>query len=150
MSEEEIKDPQAVLAELRRVQEDIKTLRTEKEALEQERDTLTERVTALESDDSVTKYKQMAIKAEARLALKDQGIKDVDRVLKYATLDEVDLDDEGKLVNFDKAVKSVRDDFPEWFDKKRGVGSADIFKDTPPEPKKTGTEAQVARIFHKV
>jgi chromosome segregation ATPase len=136
-----------VLKELRRVQDDIKSVRKEKETLEAEKTTLTERVTALESDDSISRYKQMAVKAKAQLALEQQGVKNIDRVLKYVTLDDIELDDDGNLVNFDESVSGVKADLPELFDKKRGVESADIFADNPVEEQRSTTQQQVDAIF---
>jgi hypothetical protein len=142
MSEEEVKDPQAVLAELRRAQEDLKTLRSENKNLQ----------TQLEgvNEDAVNKWRIRAVKAEAKVHLESQGVKDADRILKYVDLKDVDFDENEKLVNFDDKITTIKTDFPELFDVKRRVGGkADISTKDAPDIKRSGTEAQVARLFHK-
>lgn len=140
---EEIKDPAAVLAELRRVQEDLKAVRAENKEL----------TARLESTDeeAVAKWRTRAIKAEAKVNLEGQGIKDADRILKYVDLEGVDFDDEGKLTGLDDKLSTIKTDFPELFDVKKRAGrnGADIHENRPAESKMSSTEAQVARIFHK-
>lgn len=140
---EEIKDPAAVLAELRRAQDDLKSLRAENKELN----------TRLQATDeeAVTKWRTRAIKAEAKVNLEGQGIKEADRILKYIDLEGVDFDDNEKLTGFDDKVKAIKADFPELFDTKKRAGksSADIHADKVAEHKMTGTEAQVARIFNR-
>lgn len=137
---EEVKNPEAVLAELRRAQEDLKTLRAEKKELE----------ARLESTDeeAVSKWKDRAVKAEAKVNLEGQGIKNADRILKYMDLEGVDFDDNGALTGFEDKLTGIKTDFPELFDpKRRAGGKADIHAKNEVEVPKTSTEAQVARIF---
>lgn len=139
--EEEVKDPQALLKAYRQLQDDITALRTEKKALE----------TQLESADpeAVEKWRQRAVKAEAKVNLEAQGIKNAERILKYMDLKDVEVDDDGNLKGFDDKLKGIKTDFPELFDTKKRAGrnGADIHADSAADVKRTGTEAQVARIF---
>lgn len=139
---EEVKDPQAVLAELRRAQDDLKALRAENKALQAQVEAADE--------EAVNKWRTRAIKAEAKVNLEGQGIKDADRILKYMDLEGVDFDENEKLTGFDDKLKGIKADFPELFDVKKRAGrnGADIHERQPAETKMTGTEAQVARIFH--
>lgn len=138
---EEVRDPEAVLAELRRAQEDLKTLRAANKALEDQ--------LAGTDEDAVKKWRDRAIKAEAKVNLEAQGIKDAERILKYVDFDGVDFDDNDKLTGLDEKLSGIKADFPELFDTKRRAGrnSADIHEHRPAEKALSGTEAQVARIF---
>lgn len=141
MTDEEVKDPQGLLKAYRQLQADITELRNEKKELE----------TRLENTDeeAVGKWKQRAIKAEAKVNLEGQGIKNADRILKYMDFEGVDFDDDGKLTGFDDKLNGIKSDFPELFDPKKRAGrqSADIHDGKPAEKKMSGTEAQVARLF---
>lgn len=136
--EEEIKDPAAVLAELRRAQEDLKALRSENRSLK----------TQVEANDP-TEWKKRAIKAEAKLALGSQGIKDADRVMKYVDLDGVDFDENGDLTGLDDKLTQVKADLPELFDVKRRVGGrADIFADGEPTHTPSASEIQAQQLLN--
>lgn len=116
---EQVQDPAAVLAELRRAQEDLKALRAENKQLKK----------ATESEDSDV-WKSRAVQAEARLALANQGLKDAGRVLKHMDLESVGFDADGNLTGLDESLETFKADFPELFDvKKRVGGKADIFAD---------------------
>lgn len=135
---EEVKNPDAVLAELRRAQEDLKTLRAENKRL-------TDAIAAAPNEDE---FKKRAIAAETKLALAAQGIKDTDRLMPYIGTDGIDFDEEGNLTGLNERVAQLKIDLPEVFDPKRRVGGkADIFADNATETKKSSTEMQVAKIF---
>lgn len=141
--EEEVKDPQGLLKMYRELQEDISNLRKEHKAL-------TEELEATDAE-AVAKWRERAVKAEAKVSLEGQGIKNAERILKYVDFDGVDLDDEKGLTGFDEKLEGIKKDFPELFDAKKRAGrsSADIHADSPAKKEMTGTEAQVARLFHK-
>lgn len=104
----------------------------------------------IENNEDVQVYKQRAIKAEAKLALQGQGIKEPERVLNFMALDGVDFDDEGNLIGLDETLDTAKEALPELFDAKRRVGGqADIFADSGPKAAKSTTELQVERIFGK-
>lgn len=138
---EEVKDPQGLLKAYRELQQTVVSLRNEKKELE----------TQLEntSEDAVNEWKKRAVKAEAKVALQGQGIKDTDRLMKYLNLDGVDFDDEGNLSGLDEKVSEVKADFPELFDVKKRAGrsSADIHEKQPAKEEKSTTEMQVDSLF---
>jgi hypothetical protein len=147
----EIKDPAAVLAALERAKNDAKTYREQLEAKQAEHDALLERVSALEGDEGIKKWKDKTISLSVRSALAKDGVKNVDRVLKHLPLDGIDLDDDGNLTGYSEKLSSLRNDLPELFDVKRTVaGAADLFNAKEPAVKKSGTEIQVEKLFSKV
>lgn len=138
--EEEVKNPEAVLAELRRAQEDLKALRAEVQSLTTERDSLASKVES--SKDDV--FRARALAAETKLALNAQGIKDTDRLMKYVGTDGIDFDDEGNVTGIDERLKALRADLPELFDVKRRVGGkADIHANDAVEAKQDPLRAAV-------
>lgn len=143
MTDEEVKDPQGLLKAYRELQADVTALRSEKKELETRLDSADE--------EAVSKWKQRAIKAEAKVNLEGQGIKNADRILKYVDLEDVDFEEDGSLKGLDTKLEGIKKDFPELFDTKKRAGrsSADIHADNPAETKMSGTEAQVRRIFGK-
>lgn len=138
---EDINDPEAFLRAYRKMKEDLKALRAENKEL----------ATQVESTDesAVNKWKERAVKAEAKANLEGQGIKNADRILKYVSLDGVDFDEEGNLSGLDDKLDTIKADFPELFDVKRRAGrnSADIHADTKVDTQKSATESQVDRLF---
>lgn len=137
----EIKDPKAVLNALTEAKANAVRLREERNALR-------EQLAQAETDEGIAKWKTKAVHAEVRAALREQGVKDVARVLKIMDLEGVDLDDNDKLVGFDEKAKAAKTEWPELFDAKRRVANgADIFADGEVKKEMSGTEAQVARLF---
>lgn len=143
---EEVKDAQAVLAELRRAQEDLKSLRADMKSLNDAKAELEAQLESLKSDP----YKAKALNAEVKVALKEMGIKNPDRFLTYIKTDELDFDEDGKVTGLSEHLESLKKDLPEVFDPKvRAGGRADIYASDVAEQKMSGTEAQVAHLFNK-
>lgn len=136
-----IKDPKAVLDALQRAKKDAKAFREERDALQ----------LRLDSNDNgadIEKYKQRALRAEAKMALQAKGIKNVDGLAKYLDLENVDYDDDGRVKGLEESIGKLKTDFPDLFDpKKRAGGKADIFENGEPKTAVSGTQAQVKRIF---
>lgn len=102
----------------------------------------------LESTEASAKFKNRALKAEAKLAFSALGVKNEDRFLNYINFDKISVDDEDKIVGLDDEVKRIQGDFPELFDKKRRVGGqVDANANNPAAPKKSVTEMQVDKLF---
>lgn len=121
---EKVENPEAVLAELRRAQEDLKNLRQTVKDLQDQRDELSVQVENLNKDEMRLK----ALSAETKLALQNQGITDVDRLMPYIGTDGLDFDDKGGVVGLDDRLSVLKKDLPEVFDPKvRAGGKADIF-----------------------
>jgi len=129
-----IDDPAAVLKSLEKANKEAKRYR-------EERDALQERI----NNDA---NKARAIKAEAKLALLHEGIKEPDRLVKYLSLNDLDFDDEGNLSGFDESLTALRTDMPELFDPKRRAKGIDAHAQGD-VAQKTTTEQQVDRLFAK-
>lgn len=138
--EEEVRNPAAVLKDNRRLLAEAKAHREAKEALEA-------KVASLEGEEGIAKWKQKAINTEIRAALREQGIKDPSRIMKYLSLDGVDFDDKDSLVGFDENLKALKSELPELFNVKKQVSSLDLFEKKKAEEEKDGTQLQVAKLF---
>lgn len=138
---EDIKDPEGFLKEYHKARNDLTELRAENKRLTTELES--------KSDDEAGKWKDRALKAEAKTTLEAQGIKNAERILKYLDLEGVDFDDEGNLTGLDDKVTEVKTDFPELFDTKRRAGrnSADIHDQNPSKRELSPSELQVAAIY---
>lgn len=109
----EIKDPAAVLAALDRAKNDAKRFREEKEAADQEFAALKAKADLIQS-----KLKRDKIIN----GLKEAGIKDGDRLLKYIKTDEIQLTDELEIAGLEAQLESLKEEFPEIFNVKKIVG----------------------------
>lgn len=145
VQQEEIQNPEAVLAELRRTQEDLKNLRAELKTVTEERNTLKAAV-----EENNLPFKDKAIEAETKLALKGLGLDDPDRLMRYIGKDGIDFDENGGLSGLNERIEQLKSDLPELFDVKRRVGGkADIFANDTAEPQKDPLrEAVRAAITH--
>lgn len=139
---EAVQDPQAVLAELRRAQEDLKSLRAEMQSVTEERDSLKE---AVGKEDP---FKGKAIEAETKLALQGLGFNDPDRLMRYVGKEGIDFDDKGGLTGLNERIEQLKSDLPELFDHKRRVGGkADIFANDSTEVKQDPFRAAVKQAL---
>lgn len=144
-----INDPKAVLEALERAKTDAKKYRETLEEKEQAVAALTERITSLEGNEGIAKWKNRAIALSAKQELAQAGVKDTSRIYDLMDADSLDLDDEGNLIGFKEALQAVKDKLPELFDKKRSVaGGADTFASGTVKPALSTTEQQLARL-HK-
>ena len=137
----EVRDPQGLLAAYNKAKEDLVELRATNKQLETQ--------LAAVDQDAITKWKERALKAEAKMTLENDGVKNADRILKYISLDGVDFDEEGNLTGLDAKVEEVKTDFPELFDTKRRAGRTgiDATADNPVKPVKDLTDMQVDSWF---
>lgn len=123
---EEVKDPAGLLAAYTKAKEDLVNLRNENKALQKQ-------IEEVNTDE----FRARALKAETKLALQAQGIKDVDRLMPYIGTEGLDFDDKGAVTGLDDRLKALQKDLPEIFDPKRRVGGkADIHADSPAEQKR--------------
>lgn len=122
----------------------------ENKKFREERDSFKAQVDeGVSNDENLTKFKTRALKAEAKLRLQDQGIKDVDRLTKYIDFDGVTVNDDDSIEGLDEKIESLKGDFPELFDpKKRVAGTADAGNGTKEVRKPmSATEIQMAQIL---
>jgi len=104
------------------------------------------------NDETLTKFRERTLLAEAKLRLQADGIKDTGRLTKYLSLDGVTINDNDEIEGLDERIDALKTDFPELFDPKRRVsGAADANAGRGNEPKKpmSATEMQAARLLHK-
>ena len=128
MTEEtpEIKDPAGLLAAYTKAKEDLVNLRNENKALQKQLE-----------DVNTDEFRARALKAETKLALQAQGVKDVDRLMPYIGTEGLDFAEDGTVKGLDERLKGLQKDLPEIFDpKRRAGGKADIFADGAPEQKR--------------
>jgi hypothetical protein len=147
---EEIRDPKAVLEALNRAKTDAKTYREKLEAKETEAQELSSRIAALEGDEGVALWKGRLISVSAKQALKEQGVKDANRIFELLDSETLGLDEQGNLTGLDQAVSDLKKKLPELFDTKRRVGgNADAFSKEPAKQSKTPTDIQLERLRSK-
>lgn len=104
------------------------------------------------NDETLTKFRNRTLLAEAKLRLQADGIKDTDRLTKYLSLDGVTVNDNDEIEGLDEKIDTLKADFPELFDPKRRVGAAadaNAGRGTEPRRPQTATELQAARLLHK-
>ena len=141
-----INDPQAVLKALNKANTEAKTYRENLETVKSQLETAKTRITELENGENP--YKALAIKAQVRLALNEQGVKDQDRILRFLDLNGIDLDEQGNLVGLDDKLDTLKTDLPELFDVKRKVANkADAFTGGDAKVTKSLTEQQVDQLL---
>lgn len=103
---------------------------------------------AAENNETNSKLKERALRAEAKLKVAALGVKDPDRIVKYLSLDGLEFDDEGNVTGLDDSINTVKGDFPELFDPKRRVaGQVDSAVNSPVKAEKSVTEMQVDKLF---
>lgn len=75
----------------------------------------TQKVVA-EAEKNVAKYRDIAVRKEAALALQDAGAKvKASRLIKLLDLAEVDIDDDGNVDGLQDAIEELKADSPEFF-----------------------------------
>lgn len=108
----------------------------------------TQKVVA-EAQKDAAKYRDIAVRKEAALALQDAGAKvKADRLIKLLDLTDVDIDDDGNVDGLQDAIEELKADSPEFFKSEddevvtttrrpgvKKVGSVDGGTKTPPQPK---------------
>lgn len=137
MTQEDVDKMQSALDDFKKENQKFRTQRDEYKA-------------QLEDTETSVKFKDRAIKAEAKLAFAALGIKDADRLVKYLDLEKIGIDDEDKITGLDDEVGRIKGDFPELFDAKRRVGGkVDAAANNPVKVEKSVTEMQVDKLFSR-
>lgn len=99
-------------------------------------------------DETISALRAQVTKAEAKLRLQKEGIKDVDRVVGRMDFSNVGFDDDGNINGLDEQVESLKTDIPELFDHKRRVAGGADGSSQGSAPSLTPTEQAVRRIFN--
>ena len=99
-------------------------------------------------DETINALKAQVTKAEAKLRLQKEGIKDVDRLVGRMDFSNVGFDDDGTINGLDEQVESLKTDLPELFDHKRRVAGGADGSSQGSAPTMTPTEKAVRRIFN--
>ena len=138
----EIRDPKAVLDALERAKAEAKKSRLEKEELEGKLNDINANLNTIKSS---------LISQKVSAQLKDMGISNSERILKYVNLDNVGLDENLDLAGFEDQVSQIRTDFPELFDPKlRVAGLADSGVNSAVDTNVSATEMQARTILKKI
>lgn len=114
-----------------------------------------------EANKTASKFKDIAVRKEATLALNEAGAKvSTKRLLKLLDLADVEIDDDGNVEGLADAITELKDESPEFFKsdddeeetkpvKKvatvRKPGTVDAGKKTPPQPKPLSAAEQMAK-----
>jgi hypothetical protein len=138
----EIRDPKAVLDALERAKAEAKKSRLEKETLEAEMTYINANLNSLKSN---------LINQKVQAQLKEMGIANSERILKYVKLEDVDLDESLELKGFGDQVEQIKADFPELFDPKlRVAGLADSGVNSAVDTNISATEMQARSVLKKI
>jgi len=137
----EIKDPTAVLAALERAKGDAKRFRLEKEGAELE---------TVSSKEKALLYQHQLKQDRIIRQLKEAGVQNADKLLKYIKMSEIQLTDDFEIEGLDLQMEALQADFPELFDPKRIVGGkADSGVSSSVDMPLSASEQQARYILNK-
>ena len=133
----------------------IRELKKElKAATEQKPEDVDSQKLVAEADKRADKFRTLAVKKEAALALTEAKAKvKTDRLIKLLDLDDVEIDDNGNIDGLAEAIEELKAESPEFFrsdeDEEpikttkrptvRKTGTVDAGQKTAPQPKPKGT-----------
>lgn len=138
--EEQIEKMQAALDRYKKENEKFRTERDEWKSKYEE---------GFSNDETLTKYRTSVARAEAKLKLQSEGVKDADRIVGRMDLSGVTINDDGGVDGIDEQIKSLKSDLPELFDRKRRVGGGADATSRGETPSLTPTQQAVNRLFNK-
>lgn len=104
---------------------------------------------SLSSDETLNMYKDRTTRAEAKVLLQKEGIKDADRILNRMDFANVTIDESGEVKGLNEQIESIKSDLPELFNHRKRVGGGADGSNRGSAPSLTPTEQAVRRIFHK-
>jgi hypothetical protein len=141
-NESVIQDPKAVLGALERAKVDAKRFREEKEQLE---------LNLNAKDELISQYSTKLLNEKVIQKIKNEGIKDADRILKFMDFNKLELDGNLDLIGFEDQFDQLRNDLPEVFDAKLRVGGqADTAVQATVSTQYSATQLQAAKILGKL
>ena len=141
-NESVIQDPKAVLGALERAKVDAKRFREEKEQLE---------LNLNAKDELISQYSTKLLNEKVIQKIKNEGIKDADRILKFMDFNKLELDGNLDLIGFEDQFDQLRNDLPEVFDAKLRVGGqADTAVQATVSTQYSASQLQAAKILGKL
>lgn len=147
-AEEEVQDPKALLKAHKELKWDLEKYKSDVEKYKSDIAVYKKQLedTAPKAD----KYKTRAVKAEAKIALTESGVKNPDRILKHLDLSDLDFDDEGNLPGLKGKVESLQAELPELFVAKLRAGDVEQFEKTSaPTKPLSASEKQFKMLMKK-
>jgi hypothetical protein len=137
-----IQDPKAVLSALERAKVDAKRFREEKEQLE---------LNLNAKDQIISDYSEKLLREKVIQKIKNEGIKDADRILKFMDFSKLEFDDNLEIIGFEGQLDQLKDDLPEVFDAKLRVGGqADTAVQATVSTQYSASQLQAAKILGKL
>ena len=135
----EIRDPKAVLDALEKAKAEAKKFRLEKEALEQQMN---------ESSAKVSQIQASLMNEKVQKHLSSLGIQHGDKLTKYIKMDALSLTEDFEVNGLDDQIHALKTDFPELFDPKFIVaGKADTAITTAVEVPSSASDLQAKLIL---
>lgn len=126
-------------AALDRYKKENKTFREQRDALK------ADLAAAGGNEETLGRFRNRTVSAEAKLRLQALGVKDADRIVKLIDLSKVNLNDNDELEGLDESINAFKETVPELFDaRKRVGGTIDSGNKEGGAPQKSATELQVA------
>ena len=130
-----------------RMQAALDNFKTENQKFREQRDEYKAQLDNPENNEVAKRFKERAIKAEAKVTFSALGVKDADRFMKYIDLSKVTVGDDDKIAGLDEEVTRIKGDFPEVFDARRRVGGkVDAAANNPGKVEKTPTDLQLEAL----
>lgn len=141
-SNEEIRDPKAVLEALERAKIDAKKYREELNSM---------KVDYENTIKELNETKSTFIKEKLVQEINKTGLPNSERLLKYINVEEISLDEDKNIVGFQEQFENLKNDFPELFNPKLLVGGkADSADNQPAEKPMSASEKQARFILGKL
>ena len=138
---DEIRDPKAVLDALANAKAEAKKFRLEKEALEQQIN---------ETSAKVSQVQTKLLNEKINKHLSTLGIQHGEKLSKYLKLDAISLTEDYEVSGLDEQIATLKTDFPELFDAKFIVaGKADAGVTAPVSVATTASDLQAKLVLKR-
>jgi len=108
-----LNDPKAVLAALDRAKSDAKKFREQKEQLE---------IDLNSTSQKIAEFSGRLLHEKVLQKISAEGVKDPKRLLRFMDMNKLEFDENLEVVGFDDQFNKLKEDLPEIFDPKLRVG----------------------------
>lgn len=137
-----LNDPKAVLAALDRAKSDAKKFREQKEQLE---------IDLNSTSQKIAEFSGRLLHEKVLQKISAEGIKDPKRLLRFMDMNKLEFDENLEVVGFDDQFSKLKEDLPEIFDPKLRVGGqSDAGVKASVTTQYTATQLQAAKILGKL